>query len=330
MVGKRLHSLILLFTLLASPVLSQDLFPELGGQKVGISSFQFLKIGVSARAVAMGEAFIAVANDASSLYWNPAGAVQFQENEALFSHADWFADVRRQFGAYVHHLSAHDAIGVSVIALYMDDMERTTVVQPLGTGEFFTFRDLALGITYARKMTDLFSFGVTVRYVDETLAGLKMRNVYLDLGAYYWTGFGTTRFAFVVSNFGTSSRPSGSVDVFGVGTVVEFEDFQAPTQMKLAFAFDPVNSGSSTLTSTIQLNHPTDNRENVVIGGEYTWRNILMLRAGYQLNVDAQGVPSLGAGVRVPVSFAKAGFDYSFADFDDLGDVHRFTISLSY
>ncbi len=330
MLVKHIHITLVLCVLLAAPMFSQSLFPELGGQKAGIASYQFLKIGVSARAVAMGEAFIAVANDASALYWNPAGAVQFEENEVQFAHADWFVDIRHQFGAYVHHLSPSDAIGVSVIALHMDDMERTTVNQPFGTGEFFAYRDLAIGLTYARKMTDLFSFGATVRYIDETLAELKMRNIFLDVGAYYWTGFGTTRFAFVVTNFGASSRPTGSAQVFGVGTVDQFEDFPAPTQLKLAFAFEPVKTSSSMLTATIQLNHPTDNRENVVIGGEYTWRDVFAVRSGYRFNVDAQGFPSLGAGVRVPVSFARAGFDYSFTDFEDLGNVHRFTISLSY
>lgn len=330
MVSKRSHIVIVLCTVLASPLVGQNLFPELGGQKAGIASYQFLKIGVNARAVAMGEAFIAIANDASALYWNPAGAVQFEENEVQFSHANWFADIRHQFGGYVHHLSSSDAIGVSVIALHMDDMERTTVTQPFGTGEFFTFRDVALGLTYARRMTDLFSFGVTVRYIDETLAEMKMRNVLLDVGAYYWTGFSTTRFAFVVTNFGRSSRPSGSVEVFGVGLVDEFEDFPAPTQLKLAFAFDPMKNSSNTLTTTIQLNHPTDNRENVMIGGEYTWRSVLSLRAGYRFNVDAQELPSFGAGVRLPVAFGSAGFDYAFTDFEDLGNVHRFTISLSY
>lgn len=327
---KRFHTVGLLCIAAFAAAPGQSLFPELGGQKAGISSFQFLKIGVTSRAVAMGEAFVAVANDASSLYWNPAGAVQFQENELQFAHADWFADIRHQFGAYVHHFGRSDAVGISVIALHMDDIERTTVTQPFGTGEFFTYRDLAFGLTYARQMTDLFSFGVTVRYIDETLAEVKMRNIFLDLGAFYWTGFGSTRFAFVLSNFGRSAKPSGSVEVFGVGKVDQFEDFPAPTQLKIAFAFDPVNNEASKVTATVQLNHPTDNRENVALGGEYTWHDVLSVRGGYRLNVDSQGFPALGAGVQVPVSSTKVGFDYSFSDFEVLGNVHRFTVWVRY
>ena len=66
-----------------------QLFPVLGGQRAGISTAQFLKIGVGGRAAALGEAFIAVANDASALYWNPAGLVQFEENQVMFSHNSW-------------------------------------------------------------------------------------------------------------------------------------------------------------------------------------------------------------------------------------------------
>jgi hypothetical protein len=62
-----------------------QLFPTLGGQRVGISTAQFLKIGVGRRASAMGDAFVAISDDASALYWNPAGLVQFEITGDFFS-----------------------------------------------------------------------------------------------------------------------------------------------------------------------------------------------------------------------------------------------------
>ena len=70
-----------------------QLFPVLGGQRAGISTAQFLKIGVGGRASAMGDAFVAVANDVSALYWNPAGLTQFQDNQIIFSHNEWVVDL---------------------------------------------------------------------------------------------------------------------------------------------------------------------------------------------------------------------------------------------
>ena len=61
--------------------------------KVGSTAAPFLNIAVSPRAISMGGAFVATANDVSSLYWNPAGASRSDINEAMFSHSRWFADI---------------------------------------------------------------------------------------------------------------------------------------------------------------------------------------------------------------------------------------------
>ena len=188
-----------------------QLVPNLGGQRAGISAFQFLKIGVGARGVAMGEAFVAVTNDASSLFWNPAGLVQTPENEVFVAHTEYVADIQHEYLGATYHVTDADVVGLAFTALHMDDMEITTETQPLGTGRYFGFGDVGIGISYARKMTDQFSFGATVRYVEETLDALKMRSVMVDLGTYYWTGLGTARFAVVISNFGSDVTPEGTV-----------------------------------------------------------------------------------------------------------------------
>jgi long-subunit fatty acid transport protein len=175
-----------------------QLFPTLGGQRAGISTAQFLKIGVGARASALGDAFVAIANDVSALYWNPAGLVQFKNDEIIFSHNNWVVDINHDFLGGVYHFGGNHAL-----------------FAPFGTGEFFSFSDIAIALTYSQKMTDKFSFGVTVRYIEETLDKLKMRGVMLDLGTYYWTGLGSTRFAVTVSNFGAELAPDGNVVLVG-------------------------------------------------------------------------------------------------------------------
>ncbi|HLF19364.1 MAG TPA: PorV/PorQ family protein, partial [Bacteroidota bacterium] len=132
-------------------VAESQLLPVLGAQRAGTASVQFLKIGVGARAAALGESFVAVANDASALYWNPAGITQFTENQAVISHTNWLVETKHQFLGFVYHLSSEDAVGVSVTSLHMDDMPVTTEVQPLGNGQYFRFGDLAVGLTYGRR-----------------------------------------------------------------------------------------------------------------------------------------------------------------------------------
>lgn len=319
--------LIITITLISLTGANAQLFPTLGGQRAGISTAQFLKIGVGGRASALGDAFVAIANDASALYWNPAGLVQFNEDQIIFSHNKWVVDINHDFFGAVYHLDQTNAFGVAVTSLSMKDMPVTTEFSPFGTGEFFGFGDVAIAVTYSRKMTDQFSFGGTVRYIEETLDKLKMRGFMIDLGTFYWTGLGSTRFAVSVSNFGNQLAPDGEVVLIGKRKVTGWQSFSPPTIFRFGFAFEPYETEEHKLTTSIQLNHPNDNSENFSAGVEYNWNNILFLRGGYKFNVDEQNY-SFGAGVNVPISFAQFTFDYAYSNFARLGSAHRFSIIL--
>jgi len=323
--------LLLTAILLTSQTFGQ-LFPVLGGQRAGISAAQFLKIGVGGRASSMGDAFVAVANDASALYWNPAALVQFNDNQAIFSYNSWLVDVKHNFAGGVYHITPDDAIGASVTMLSAGDMKVTTEFAPFGTGEYFTFSDLCVSLSYGRKMTDKFSFGATVKYMEETLDKLKMRGVLIDFGTYYWTGLGSTRFAVAFSNFGNQLAPDGEVVLVGKRSKSDWQEFAPPTMFRLGFAFEPYETEHHKITTSIQLNHPNDNSENVSLGAEYTFMEpstglSFLLRGGYKINVEEQNY-SFGAGLNLPISMAKFTLDYALVNYDRLGAVHRLSIIL--
>ncbi len=332
-------ALVVLIGLQYAPDAYSQLVPNLGGQRAGISAFQSLKIGVGARGVAMGESFVAVANDASALYWNPAGLAQFEENQVLFSHTEYVVDISHDYLGVVYHISEQDVVGASVSALHMDDMEVTTETQPYGTGSFFSFGDVAVGLSYAKKMTDQFSFGATVRYAEETLDLLKMRSVMFDLGTFYWTGLGSTRFAVVISNFGSDVTPKGSLTRWDGASTASFQSFSLPTVFRLGLAFEPFQTDDQRVTTSIQLNHPNDNSEHFRVGLEYAFDNTLFLRGGFKrtigqplLGEDATSEEdfTLGAGFAAPVSMSKVTADYAFARFNRLGSVHRFSVAITF
>jgi Type IX secretion system protein PorV len=321
--------LIVIILLAAFVETNAQLFPNLGGQRAGISTAEFLKIGVGGRSTAMGEAFVAVANDASALYWNPAGLVQFDQNQLMFSHNQWVIDIYHDFFGGVYHFDATNAVGVSFISLSTKDMPVTTEFAPFGTGEYFGYGDLAFAVSYSRKMTDKFSFGGTLRYIEETLDRLKMRGVMIDLGTYYWTGLGSTRFAVTVSNFGNQLAPDGKVVLVGKREKSDWQSFSPPTIFRIGFAFEPYESGDNRITTSIQLNHPNDNSENVVTGLEYSWKDIIFLRGGYKFNVDEQNY-SFGFGANIPLRIAYCTVDYSYSNFERLGNAQRFSIILGF
>lgn len=321
--------IILVATIFATAPLHAQLLPVLGAQRVGITAADFLKIGVGARANAMGESFAAVDNDAYALFYNPAGITQFDKTELAIAHSTWFVGLQHDFIGIVYHLDGQNSVGISIVSLQSDDMPVTTEFQPYGTGAYFKYGDLAFAATYARRMTDNFSFGISVKYIDETLAVLSMRGVLIDLGTFYWTGLGTTRFAVSVSNFGGQLTPSGSVNLVDGTTVSSFQSFSPPTIFRIGFAFEPYQDDANKLTASAQLNHPADNSENISLGTEYSYNSAFFLRAGYKINVDEQSY-SLGAGVKVDARFALVYFDYAFTPYQRLGDVHRFSLNLRF
>ncbi len=327
-----MKKILFLFAILITGQSFGQLFPVLGGQRAGISAAQFLKIGVGGRASAMGDAFVAVGNDASALYWNPAALVQFGDNQVIFSHNSWLVDVKHNFAGGVYHITPDDAVGVSLTMLSAGDMKVTTEFAPFGTGEYFTFSDLAVSLSYSRKMTDKFSFGATVKYMEETLDKLKMRGVLLDFGTYYWTGLGSTRFAVAFSNFGNQLAPDGDVVLVGGRKNSNWQEFSPPTMFRLGFAFEPYETEHHKVTTSIQLNHPNDNSENLSLGAEYTFKEpatglSFLLRGGYKINVEEQNY-SFGAGLNLPISMARFTFDYALVNFERLGAVHRLSIIL--
>jgi long-subunit fatty acid transport protein len=328
---KYLRMKFFIIVLFVFSILSKDtnaqLFPNLGGQRTGTTSLTFLKIGNGARATGMGETFVAVSDDISSLQWNPAGLVAFKENGITANYTQWFVDTKLAYFGGVYHFGGSNAVGISVTSLRTEDMKVTTEFQPTGTGEYFRFSDIAIGLSFARQMTEQFSFGATIKYVEEELGVLKMRGVLGDLATFYRTGLGTSRFAIMISNFGGQITPSGSATLVNGTTVNSFQKFPPPTSFQLGFAIEPIMDKTNRLTTAIQLNSPTDNAENINIGAEYAYRDLLFFRGGYKFNVDAENF-SAGVGLKFPISFAYANLDYSISNYRELGIAQRFSLNL--
>src|SRR5262249_29461535 len=136
-------------------------------ERVGTSAGNFLKIGVGARAVGMGEAFVAVANDPSTVYWNPAGVASIIRRELAVSHVEWPADISVEHLAYIVPVKKlGGSIGVHMGVVHTD-IQQTTSDQPFGTGKTLTYSDWDAGLTYGRRLTDRLLVGVGAKMVHE-------------------------------------------------------------------------------------------------------------------------------------------------------------------
>ena len=274
---------------------------------------------------------MAMPGDATSIYWNPALPAQQKGNQVSGSHIEWPADIQYEFVGYVHRISKNVFLGVSFASLHMADMEVTTEYHPHGTGEYFSYGDIFAGLTYSLKMTDRFSFGVTAKFVQEDLAGLKMNAWMVDFGTFYWTGYKSLRFAVSLVNFGPDMRPEGTYTKRVGRSDIEssYEEFSPPTTFRIGSAMDVLSRDHHLVTASLQINHPVDNSENAVFGVEYGYHNLLHLRGGYRVNLDEQGLTA-GAGVRFTLGKTAAHLDFAYLPMGRLGTTNQFTLGFEF
>ena len=302
--------------------------------KVGTAGAKFLSIGASSRAMGMGEAYVAVANDASSVFWNPAGLANLSGQQVYIGYTNWLVDTRVPALAYIRPLDAYSRIGIFLGGAYSGGFKETT----LGlsgvtvTGKEFAYTGLEAGITYARYFTDKFAAGLNVKTVYENFGGYTNAiGVAMDAGTYFHTGWKSLRVAMSLQHLGTELKPKGTYDLYilkGTDLVTEEREFRSyylPMIFRLGAAMELIDNPLQRLTISFEATHPNDNLETYALGAEYTLINMLSLRTGYCANKDEGGF-SFGVGFKT----SKICLDYSFSDFGELPDIHRLGISLGF
>jgi len=305
----------------------------LGGQRAGTSSATFLRIGVGARAVGMGETFVAVANDPSAIFWNPAGLASLQRRELAVSHVEWPADI-----AYEHLtlILPSRRFGGSVafqFGVLSTDIQETTELQPFGTGRTFSYSDVLAGVAFSRRWTDKLLIGTGVKWLREDLGsqvgGPTTSAVLFDVGSIYYLGLGSVRIATSLSNFGSSLRPSGEYHSPYDGSTAQFDAFDPPLVFRYGFAFEPVENDAMRLTTAFEANQPADNELLFKAGGEWLYHGMFALRGGYNFRADALKL-SAGAGFTTEFGATRGQLDYAFTDGGYLGSVHRLSLGVRF
>jgi long-subunit fatty acid transport protein len=310
--------------------------------KVGTVGAQFLKIGMGARYVGMGEASVACVNDAYSMYWNPAGLTELSAVNLSLTNVDWITDVQLNHVTFGKPLGDYSAFGVSLTALSMGEMEVTTVDQPEGTGESFTASSYSLSLGYARKMTDRFSVGISGKYIWERISEERASGFAFDFGTLFYTGFKSLRIGMNIANLGPEMKMDGpelgayydpqpeNPNYDDVKSKLAVDPYDLPLTFRFGLAYDLIESPESKLTLSVEAKHPNDNIQQASFGSEYIWKEFFSLRAGYKLNYEEEGL-TFGGGVKL-----KAGektnleINYAWADFSRLQNVHRFSLGFEF
>ncbi|MEX2604028.1 MAG: PorV/PorQ family protein [Gracilimonas sp.] len=309
----------------------KGVLPSLGGSRSGTSGFQFLKINVDARSAGMASSNVADAADGSSLYLNPALAAQLDNSQFYLGHTAYFVDISHNFASYIHKLN-RIALGGSLMYLDSGEMKETNEFNPFGTGRTFRTVHLAAGVSFAQELTELFSYGVTTKYIEEKIEEVQLQTMVVDIGFFYRVGETGLRFAVGLNNFGIDASPTGETTrntQSGEVTETEFEDVSAPTMFKIGAAFDAYENETLKILVTGQLTNPSDNAERFSLGSEVTFMERFFLRGGYEFGVDEVLLPSAGVGFVFPVFEYGLAIDYGFTTRDRLGSIHRFAVKFN-
>ncbi len=315
--------------------------------KVGTTAADFLQIGVGPRAQALGGAFVAAADDASSLYWNPAGLAQIPGNEAIVTHAEWLVDVNFDYLGVILNLGELGSAGVSVTMLTVPDMLVRTEDRQEGTGEMFDAADMAVALSYGKAITDRFFVGATAKFVQQRIWHSTATGFAIDLGTQFRTDFfGGLTVGAVLYNFGTDMKLNGrdlrtfvDPDPRQLGNNnripvnYELDSFDLPLNFQFGISSRPIDTRMHRVTFSADALHPSSNYESANVGVEYGYQQRIFLRAGFEslFLEDREGGVSAGLGVHQRLfDGGIAKLDYAYRSAGRLGGIHVMGIGLTF
>lgn len=313
-------------------------------RKTGTSAAAFLEIGVGARAQAMGAAYVALSNDVSAIYWNPAGISRSQSVSASANHTQWFAGTSLQYFGLAIPFSSDVAIGFGVTALdYGDKQPVRTILQPEGTGEYYDASDIALSASYSMKLTENFSFGATAKYIKQTIWHESAQAFALDLGILYNTELKGLNIGASISNFGTDLKLEGRdlVRAFDadeqnysndkLNVYLQTDEFTLPLIFRFGLAYNYEISKDYNITIASDLIHPSNNVVYMNSGMEVSLLNVISLRAGYESLFDDSSEKGLNVGFGLQNPYSEVldfTINYSYSSFGVLGETQRVSFDL--
>jgi hypothetical protein len=331
---------VLALVLAGAALAQDDSGTNRGSTKTGIAGAQFLKIGIGARTVAMSDASVAMIDDSTSCYWNPAGLADVKGTDITFTDVEWIADMRLMSGTFAHKFG-FGTIGAMFTMLSVGEMEYRDEHNPddpnAGT---FTANDMMFGGSYARRLIDRFAFGGTVKYVREKIDTYTAQGVAFDVGTTYITGFKSLKMGISIQNFGPELKFGGTFSELQrdkqTREVKEFASYSLPITVKLGISYDLFQgSKNHLLTLALDAVHPNDGPEKLNLGAEYWIKNMLALRGGYLVSggdFRSEELRTFSAGVGFKYNLGSTGirFDYAFTDMDVLNAVHRVTMGFCF
>ncbi len=267
----------------------------------GTTGANFLKIGVGARAAALGDAFTVIVDDSTSLYWNPAGLAKMEKRQLSATYNMWFAGINQGYLGMGFPLSRRGVIAGGVNYVDMGDFDgRDEFGNPTGT---FTASALNYQLGYANRVREKLTWGISAGLVQDTIAD--------DIKSTYAVNFGLI--------FKSSESLSLGLAVQNIGGQLGSDPLPFVAKVGMAYTW-------KSLLLVLDIASPTDNDLYYCAGIEWWIMDGIALRAGYKTNQD------IGQGLTAGLGFdkGKIRFDYAYVPYGALGNTHRVLLGMSF
>lgn len=278
-------------------------------ENAGTRAMTFLKIGVGAKAIGMGDSQVAATDDLYASFWNPAGLTKLQRPQLALMHNEWFAEINQEFVGMAFPIGKSNTVGISANFLSFGDIQGRD--QDGNLTEIFRPYDIAMTLSYARGIGQSLALGINAKYMREQISDENGTGVAFDFGGMY-----------TLSNLPITF----GINAQNVGPRVKYvEDaFQLPFVLRLGTAYRFFNDNAILAMDFIR---PTDNDNAIGLGIGYTIANILQIRTGYKYQLggnDLGAISGLTGGFGL--SILRFQIDYALVSFGDLGLTHRLSL----
>ena len=311
-----------------------------------------MALGVGARPLGMGGAFTGIANDATTAYWNPGGLSRVPRSEFTFAYTEWLVQTKFNWFGAAFKLDDDNAVSLFVNQLDYGDEEVTTIASPNGTGERWKAQDIAVGVSYARNLTDRFSVGGTVKYISQSIWNENATAFAVDIGLLFYTPLNGLSLGMNISNFGTEMKldgedlllpadidPSHEGNNSSISSKLQTDSWPLPLVFAVGVGYNVFDTEEWRWTLATDADVPGNQSTYLNFGTELVWNNNISLRAGYSklelrtldnTYIDRKAEEGLTAGIGVQYDFGDffAKFDFSYTKFGIFDQISRFSLSV--
>jgi len=348
---------IVMFTLLLTTLFVSALKAQ-KPYRAGTTAANFLEIGYGPQICSMGDAGVAAVRDISSIYWNPAGLGFMNQNEAMVMYQPWYVDINTSFVGLGYVKPVLGTFALGLIYVNYGDEEVTTVEMQEGTGESYNGMEMALSLSYGKRIVNWFSFGASAKYVSSRIWHEKASAVAFDLGAIVNTKFlawgddpgDGLNIGMSISNYGTRMRYDG-LDFRQTKDVAENEEgnypyvpvhflaesWELPLIFRIGISAYGLKNENQKLILAVDALHPNNNSESLNLGGEYIYSmpgyGDFSLRGGYKALFMEESHYGLTLGFGFNLHFLankRLRIDYSYRDIKVLSSVHSYSVAFGF